>query len=683
MVPGSSGLGRCAEFARRALLPGLVLVAAAACADYVLGPQPPGREPRAVRLSVVQVIIDDGQTSQLAATVLDQQGLPFDAVPDGITLSWTSSDETVVTVDATGLVTGAAPGTAQVTVTAAGGGGLEASVAAGVIVQPVPTAIVVAGGDGQAGTVGDPLADSLRVQVRDRLGNGVPGVAVDFAVSAGGGVLSAAADTTGPTGEAAVRYTLGTVTGPNTVAATTTRLPQTSATFTATGQAGAVNGLRSLTGDAQAGDPGTVLPAPLVALVTDRFDNGVAGVTVNWQVTAGGGTVDAPASVTDAAGQAAVSWTLGAAGQPQTVRADVAGLLTTTFSATAQSAVASVDVTPATATLTAGSTQQFTATPRDAGGNPLTGRTVTWNTSDGTVATIDGTGLLAAVAPGTATVTATVEGVNGAASVTVSAVPVASVDVTPPTATIASGTTQQYTATPRDAGGNPLTGRTVTWGSSNTAVATVDGAGLVQGALIGTATITATAEGVDGTATVTVTVGAPSQLAFTVQPSNALIGQVITPAVEVAVRDAAGNVVPTLADPITVAIGNNPGGATLGGTTDIVVVGGVATFADLSLDATGTGYTLVASAPGLTGATSAAFAVTATAGGTVAWINPAGGSWNVGANWSTGTVPSPADTAVIDLAGTYTVTEVDAVVTVGRLVVGDQGSSGEQMTLAV
>ncbi|MDH4046466.1 MAG: Ig-like domain-containing protein, partial [Gemmatimonadota bacterium] len=261
--------------------------------------------------------------------------------------------------------------------------------------------------------------------------------------------------------------------------------------------------------------------------------------------------------------------------------------------------------------------------------------------------------------------------------------PVASVDVTPSTVTLASGTTQQFTATPRDAGGNALTGRTVTWSTSDPTIATVDGTGLVEGVLVGTATITATAEGVDGTAGVTVTVGAAAALAFTVEPSTTEVGQVITPAVEVTVRDAAGNVVPTLADPVTVAIGSGPVGATLGGTPDQDVFGGVATFADLTLDVAGTGYTLAASAPGLTGATSTAFDVAAVPTNQVYWSNPAGGSWSLGSNWSTGVVPGPADTAFIQLAGTYTVTEVDAAVTVGRLVVGDQGSSGEQMTLAL
>jgi len=204
--------------------------------------------------------------------------------------------------------------------------------------------------------------------------------------------------------------------------------------------------------------------------------------------------------------------------------------------------------------------------------------------------------------------------------------PVASMDVTPATSTIASGTTVQLTATPRDAGGNPLTGRTVTWASSDPTIASVDVNGLVQGALVGTATITATSEGVDGTATVTVNPGTASSLQFTVQPSAVTAGQVITPAVQVTVRDAAGNVVPTLANPVTIAIGNNAGGATLGGTTNQSVVSGVATFADLTLDAAGTGYTLVASAPGLASATSTAFDVSPapTSSGPIALVSNSG-----------------------------------------------------------
>jgi len=62
---------------------------------------------------------------------------------------------------------------------------------------------------------------------------------------------------------------------------------------------------------------------------------------------------------------------------------------------------------------------------------------------------------------------------------------------------------------------------------------------------------------------------------------------------------------------ITVALGANPGGGTLAGTKSVAAVSGVATFSTLSINNAGTGYTLVASAAGLTGATSAAFNITA------------------------------------------------------------------------
>jgi acid phosphatase len=85
------------------------------------------------------------------------------------------------------------------------------------------------------------------------------------------------------------------------------------------------------------------------------------------------------------------------------------------------------------------------------------------------------------------------------------------VTVTPASATVTTGSTVQLTATPKDANGNPLTGRTVTWSSSNTSVATVNGSGLVSGVAAGSATITATSEGQSGTSAITVTPPGTSQ----------------------------------------------------------------------------------------------------------------------------------------------------------------------------
>jgi len=163
-------------------------------------------------------------------------------------------------------------------------------------------------------------------------------------------------------------------------------------------------------------------------------------------------------------------------------------------------------VTPATASLTVGQTVQLTATPKDANGNPLTGRTIVWSTSDNTIASVTSSGLVTGAGPGgPVTITATSEGQSGTASITVSGVAVATVTVTPASTSVQAGQTVQLTATVRDANGNILTGRTVTWSSNNTTVASVSGTGLVTAKVAGSATITATSEGQSGTAAVTVT----------------------------------------------------------------------------------------------------------------------------------------------------------------------------------
>src|SRR2546426_7278713 len=164
--------------------------------------------------------------------------------------------------------------------------------------------------------------------------------------------------------------------------------------------------------------------------------------------------------------------------------------------------VASVTVSPASATVGAGQAVQLTATPKDANGNPLSGRTVTWSSSSTSVAIADVNGNVTGLAPGAATITATSEGQSGTAAITVTNVPVNSVTVTPASASIQQGQTIQLTATPKDANGNALTGRGVTWSSSNTAVASVNSGGVVTTGVAGSAAITAASEGESGAAAV-------------------------------------------------------------------------------------------------------------------------------------------------------------------------------------
>lgn len=164
-----------------------------------------------------------------------------------------------------------------------------------------------------------------------------------------------------------------------------------------------------------------------------------------------------------------------------------------------------VDVSPDEATIPVGGSQQFAAAAVGRGVT-LPDRAITWSTVDPSVATVDDTGLVTAVAEGTTEVRAahTTDGeeVVGSADIMV-AIPVASVPVTPPASTINAGQTVQLTGQTLGPDDEDLM-RSITWSSSNDAVATVDNTGLVSGLSGGTVTITAMSEGVSGTATVTV-----------------------------------------------------------------------------------------------------------------------------------------------------------------------------------
>src|SRR5439155_77071 len=126
-------------------------------------------------------------------------------------------------------------------------------------------------------------------------------------------------------------------------------------------------------------------------------------------------------------------------------------------------------------------------------------------------------------------------------------------------------------------------------------------------------TLTASATGLTttGSAAFDITPGAAAQLVFTVQPTNPTAGAAITPAVQVTAQDAQGNTATAFSANVTVALGANPGGGTLSGTATVAAVGGVATFAGLSVNKSGTGYALAATATGLAGAASNPFTVAA------------------------------------------------------------------------
>jgi eukaryotic-like serine/threonine-protein kinase len=160
--------------------------------------------------------------------------------------------------------------------------------------------------------------------------------------------------------------------------------------------------------------------------------------------------------------------------------------------------VAAVAVTPATASVTVGSTVGLAATLQAADGRALTGRPVSWRSSDSTVASVTGDGTVTGQKAGVATVTASVGGTAGTAQVIVAQrasvvvdTALTSLSVVPNQVRISTAQRFGLRAVARDAGGR-LVRRPVQWASSRPAVATVSGAGLLTGVAPGTAEVTAT-----------------------------------------------------------------------------------------------------------------------------------------------------------------------------------------------
>ena len=173
--------------------------------------------------------------------------------------------------------------------------------------------------------------------------------------------------------------------------------------------------------------------------------------------------------------------------------------------------VATVAVVPGSASLTVGDNATFSADVRDAAGNRLN-RVVSWSSTDPSVLSITSTAgasaTVRALSVGTAVLRATSEGKTGQATVTVAApAPVATVTVVPDTATLAVGDSAMFRADLRDAAGNPLSNRAVSWSASDSTIISLYGFGdqaLVQPRAAGSVVLRATSEGKTGQATITV-----------------------------------------------------------------------------------------------------------------------------------------------------------------------------------
>ncbi len=203
------------------------------------------------------------------------------------------------------------------------------TLAAGTANSAAPSA-----GNNQTAAAGTDLAVAPAVLVTDGAGNPVAGLAVVFGVTVGGGSVQGGNVQTSANGIAsASKWTLGTRVGTNTLTATVTG--GIGVTFTATGVVGPPAKLVAVSRIAQTAVAAAPVDSIPAVRILDAFDNPIAGVTVTFAVTGGGGKITTPSPVSDATGLARVgAWTLGYVGGANAIIASRAGITPVTFTAT-------------------------------------------------------------------------------------------------------------------------------------------------------------------------------------------------------------------------------------------------------------------------------------------------------------------------------------------------------------
>jgi uncharacterized protein YjdB len=208
---------------------------------------------------------------------------------------------------------------------------------------------------------------------------------------------------------------------------------------------------------------------------------------------------------------------------------------------TAPANVQSVTVRPLAAFLEVGASVHLTATVT---GKGKIDPGVTWTSSAPTVATVSSGGDVLGVSEGTAVITAKSianAGKLAVAAITVISGEVSSVEVAPNPARVIRGSTTQLSAIAYNGSDGVVPDRPVLWAIDNPLIATVSSSGMLTGVAFGAANVTATVDGVSGTAEVVVGVGSVSRVI--IQPATLVLEQGEITNLAARPFDAVGNVV--------------------------------------------------------------------------------------------------------------------------------------------
>jgi uncharacterized protein YjdB len=406
----------------------------------------------------------------------------------GWAISWQSSDPAIVAVSSSGKLSAAAPGTAIITASA---GGKTASLAITVQGQSFVSSVAISP-VGATLIVGDQLALTAAVGSSGPTPPGgwnvswvssAPSVAT---VSAAGVVTAVAAGTTTIRASAGQRFSDATITvvaGPS----VTGIVLSPTTLYLAPGEQGTFTTALTTVG---------TMPSGGWPIVWSSASPAIATVDASGKVTA-----VAPGSTTISASSS------GKTGSATVAVSTSSGGTTSVVSAVAISSSFKLYM------VTAG-TKALSVTVTANGPPPESGWPVVWTTSDPSVVTVAATGALTsaltAVAPGVATITASVNGVSATKSIEVLPPPgVIDLRIDYSDIDIAQGDSLLVTVTHTLVGGIPSGGLITTWSTGNPAVATVSAEGVLKGLAVGTTTLTATSYGKTSTANVSVVAPPP------------------------------------------------------------------------------------------------------------------------------------------------------------------------------
>jgi uncharacterized protein YjdB len=501
---------------------------------------------------------------------------------DGSTLvltksaTWTTSNAAIATVSNQGVATGVALGSATVTATVGAISGstvLTVSPTALVSIAVTPAIPVIALGATEQFTATGTYTDGSTQNITGTVqwSSATPSVATISNAAPKQGLATGV----GP-GSTTITATSGSISGSTTLTVTTAALVSIAVTpaapsialgtteqFTATGaytdgstqnltstatwSSGTIStatinntglaqsvgvgtaNITATSGTVSGSTPLTVTSATLVSIVITP-QTATVGLGSTQQFTATGTFTDGSTQDLTRSGQwsssaatvATISNTAGTNGLATTLSTGTTtiGVSSATITATATlvvtpASLVSIAISPLSPTIALGTTQQFTATGTYTDGSTqnLTS-VVTWSSSLSTVAIISNAvgsnGLATSAGQGTSTISATSNSISSSTTITVGSAALVSIAITPASASISVGTTQQFAATGTYTDGTTqdLTSE-ANWSSSATAVATIAAGGLATGQAGGTATITATSGSITASATLSVVASSP------------------------------------------------------------------------------------------------------------------------------------------------------------------------------